>query len=96
MNFIVRIFADFFYLHNTVLVYEAAVERGMLKENRKQLQLAIRGKFLTNREFGSTVGCSELRVSQVVHGRTKLTEFEADKWLGVLECDPNLINAVRR
>ena len=61
--------------------------------NRK-LRLEILKRFDTQADFASKVGEHDSKVSMVLRGRRKLSSKQAEKWIEVLNCDPDVLNPV--
>ena len=55
------------------------------------VKIEILKKFLTQADFAAHMGIRESVVSQVLRGRKKLLPEDADRWVKVLMCDPDIL-----
>ena len=55
------------------------------------VKIEILKKFLTQADFAAHMGIHESVVSQILKGRRKLLPEDADKWVKVLKCDPDIL-----
>ena len=65
------------------------------------MNLKVRAAILTagfrcNADFAQRVSMDESVLSRVLNGRRKLKADQAEAWLNVLKCDPNLIKPLVR
>jgi hypothetical protein len=58
------------------------------------LRLEILKKFITQSDFASAINEHESKVSQVLRGRRKLSQIDAEKWQKKLNCPKSIIKAV--
>jgi antitoxin component HigA of HigAB toxin-antitoxin module len=57
----------------------------------RNLKIEIIKRFSTQSDFALKIGDHESKVSQVLHGRRRLTEEDARRWIRLLNCDPAII-----
>jgi plasmid maintenance system antidote protein VapI len=62
----------------------------------RRLRLEILKNFDTQADFAAAARTHDTKVSQVLHGRRKLTKQEADAWAKALGCDRGLLSPVTR
>ena len=58
------------------------------------LKFKILKKFSSQADFCLVVSEHESKVSQVLRGRRKLSQEEAEKWAKTLDCDPATLKSV--
>ncbi len=56
----------------------------------KKLRLEILKRFDTQADFAAKVGEHDTKVSMVLRGRRKLSSKQAEAWIEVLKCDPDV------
>ena len=59
-----------------------------------ELKFAILAKFRNQYNFARKLHIHETKLSQVLHGRRKLSKAEASSWIKALGCTPDLLNSV--
>jgi hypothetical protein len=59
-----------------------------------ELKFAILAKFGNQYSFAREIHIHETKLSQVLHGRRKLSKAEAGSWIKALGCTPDLLNSV--
>ena len=59
-----------------------------------ELKFAIMAKFKNQYSFAKRLRIHEPKLSQVLHGRRKLSRKEAQSWAKALGCDPDLLKVV--
>ena len=62
----------------------------------RELRLEILKRFDTQADFAAKVGEHDTKVSMVLKGRRKLSSIQAEKWIKVLKCDPDVLIPVIR
>jgi len=62
----------------------------------KDLRIAILKKFDNQSNFAQLLRVQESKISQVVHGRKKLSQKEAKKWMKLLGCDFKVFNSITK
>jgi hypothetical protein len=61
-----------------------------------ELKFAILVKFKNQYNFARRLRIHETKLSQVLHGRRKLSKAEAQSWIKTLGCTPDLLDSVVR
>jgi len=59
-----------------------------------ELKFVILAKFKTQYRFAKKLGIHETKLSQVLHGRRKLSGKEAQLWAKALGCNQDLLKVV--
>jgi len=62
----------------------------------RALRLEILKNFDTQSDFAQAVRTHDTKVSQVLHGRRKLSKKHANTWVRVLRCNPKLLAPVTK
>lgn len=62
----------------------------------RELRLAILKRFDSQADFAAEVGEHDTKISMVLRGRRKLSAEQAEAWIKVLRCDPQVLNPVLR
>jgi len=65
-----------------------------MDQKLNQVRIEILKNFPTQSDFAEAVPIHESFVSQVLMGRRKLNQQQAERWIEVLECDPVIIRPV--
>jgi hypothetical protein len=60
------------------------------------LKMEILKRFRCQADFAVAVNEHETKVSQIIRGRRMLNPVDAERWLNVLKCSPDIIAAVTR
>ena len=59
-----------------------------------ELRVEILKNFPTQGDFAEEIGIHESKVSQILRGRRKLSNIEAEKWQKTLNCPQSIIKNV--
>ena len=61
-----------------------------------EVKIAILKKYPTQGDFAQEIPVHESFVSQVLRGRRQLSPAQADRWVELLNCQPEILASVTR